>query len=78
MKVFYTCLIMAGQRSNPKMLKLVGGAAALLISTYILYGYRQASNDVQLKTRHLSEAKEEYAALSRRFDMLSNELKGKE
>ena len=48
----------------------------MLISTYVLYSYRQASNNEQLKTRHLSEAKEEYSALSRRFDMLTNELKG--
>lgn len=66
---------MGGQR-NSKMLKLLGGAAVLLISTYVLYSYRQTSNDLQLKLHHLKEAKDEYSALSRRFDMLSNELKG--
>ena len=66
---------MGGQR-NPKMLKLIGGALALLIAVYGLYTYRQASSDAQLKTRRLSEAREDYKALSKRFDMLSNELKG--
>lgn len=63
-----------GSQRNPKMLKLLGGAALVVISVYILYGYRKTSNE---KSRHLKEMRDEYAAISRRFDMLSNELKGK-
>ena len=66
---------MGGQR-NSKMLKLVGGAMALLVALYILYGYRQSHSEAQTKSLHLKEAKQEYLALSKRFDMLSNELKG--
>ncbi len=64
---------MGGQR---KSRLIIAGAAGVLIVVYVLYGYRQAHNDVQLRTRDLSVAKKEYQALSKRFDMLSNELKG--
>lgn len=58
------------------MLKILGVAVVLVVGVYILYDYRKTSNEVQLKSRHLKEMKDEYAAISRRFDMLSNELKG--
>ncbi len=67
---------MGGQRSSSKALKLVCGAIALVISVFVFYGYSQALNDAKSKSQHLKEAREEYLAISRRFDMLSNELKG--
>ena len=66
---------MGGQR-NTKFLKVFAGVAATLVALFILYGYRQTSNDLQQKSRHLKEVQSEYKALNRRFDMLSNELKG--
>ena len=55
---------------------MIAAVAGVLVALYVLYGYRQAHNDVQLKTRDLGVAKKEFQALSKRFDMLSNELKG--
>lgn len=65
---------MGGQR---KSRVIIAVAAGVLIAIYVLYGYRQAYNDVQLRTRDLNVARVEFQALSKRFDMLSNELKGK-
>lgn len=67
---------MGGQR-NSKLLRLIVGGVIVLVALYVLYGYQQASTDAAVKTRYLREAEEEYKALSKRFDMLSNELKGK-
>lgn len=64
---------MGGQRRSRV---LIAVAAGVLVVLYVLYGYRQAHNQVQLKTRDLGEAQKEYKALSKRFDMLTNELKG--
>ena len=55
---------------------IVAVAAGVLVIFYVLYGYRSAHNEVQLKSMDLDEAKKEFKALSKRFDMLSNELKG--
>lgn len=68
---------MGGQQRNSKLLRLVIGTVAVLLAVYVLYGYRQSYNDATIKSRHLKEAEDEYHALSKRFDMLSNELKGK-
>lgn len=67
---------MGGQRNTKFLLKVLAGVAAVLVGVYILYGYRQTSGDLQQKSRHLKEVQGEYRALNRRFDMLSNELKG--
>lgn len=66
---------MAGQR-NSKMLRTVVGAVLGLVALYMLYGYRHASNEVTVKSHRLKLAEEEFQSLSKRFDMLSNELKG--
>lgn len=66
---------MGGQR-NTRFLKVLAGVSALLVALYILYGYRETSGDLQQKSRHLKEVQSEYKALNKRFDMLSNELKG--
>jgi len=67
---------MGGQR-NSKLLRLVVGSLLVFFAMYVLYGYWRANNDVAAKVRHLKAAEDEFQALSRRFDMLGNELKGK-
>ena len=68
---------MAGQR-NSKMLRTVVGGILLFTALYVLYGYRTCVNESALKSHHLKLAQEEVRSLNKRFDMLSNELKGED
>ena len=60
---------------NLKMLKLLVPVGAVFILLYVLYKYRQASIEVSLQKRYLMELDEDFKTLSKRFDMLSRELK---
>lgn len=66
---------MGGQR-NSKYLRLIIGGALLLATLYVFYSYRQASISIELKSHELKLADDEYQTLDKRFDMLTNELKG--
>ena len=66
---------MGGQR-NSKLLRMIVGAVVVVIALYVLYGYRQATNEAASKSHHLRLAEDEFHSLNKRFDMLSNELKG--
>ena len=65
---------MAGQR-NGKTLRLLVGLAGLAIVLYILYSIFHLHNQLKLKNQHLKLAEEESEAMSKRFDLLSSELK---
>ena len=66
---------MAGQR-NSKWLKVILAVAGTLVGLYVLMGYRHASSEAASRAYHLKLAEEEFNSLRKRFDMLSNELKG--
>ena len=60
---------------NLRILKILLPIAAVVLLLYLLYEYKQAANEASLQKRHLLESEEEYRALTKRFDMLSRELK---
>ncbi len=60
---------------NLRLLKFLLPVAAVCLLLYALYEYRQAASEVDVQTRHLRESQEEYKTLTKRFDMLSHELK---
>lgn len=66
---------MAGQR-NSKMIRTIVAGILLFLALYVLYGYRNAVNESASKTHRLKLSQEEMHSLNKRFDMLSNELKG--
>lgn len=72
----YTYLGMAWQRNSSKFVRLffiISGVCALV---FLLYDCKQAHSEVHSKTRSLKVAEDEYVSLSKRFDILSSELKG--
>jgi len=60
---------------NLRLLKILLPVAAILLLLYFFYAYRQAANDASLQKRHLLESEDEFRTLTKRFDMLSHELK---
>ena len=65
---------MGGQK-NWRILRIVVGSLCILAVVYLLYSHRQTHNELQMKNRYLDVAEEEYKTLTKRFDMLGNELK---
>lgn len=67
---------MAWQRNSSKFVRAFFIFSGVCAIVFLLYDCKQAHSEVNLKTRSLKEAEDEYVALNKRFDMLSYELKG--
>lgn len=64
--------MLSGSR-NSRALRLVAAAGAVLLVLYFIYSWR---NEALEKAESLSIAEAEYQALTKRFEKLTDELKG--